>query len=246
MIGHRNQQHGGAGGQQDPESELPRSRTFVPIHNAGARIVVRCCRAKTIGASGPANPRRESAHQREHHVAAAPRERLLASGQLRLHQKREAHQRQQRAKVRQGKQPVGHFGAGAAYEPGLQKRASGGEQKIRQSDGRGQQKQNASRGIARLRWAPHGVGQNRQQGATPQQQRHMHHHLHASFQEADGDVRVGVSRQQQQLEEEQAGAPHRRRATEPRQNHLGDERLHLKQQEGTQENGNGVEQHSTA
>src|ERR1700733_392417 len=71
----------------------------------------------------------------------------------------------------------------------------------------------------------------------------MHQHLHARLQEADGDVRVSVSRQQQKLEEEHAGAPHRRRAAEPRQNHLGDERLHLEQQKGAQKNGNGVESH---
>src|SRR5712691_2276484 len=48
---------------------------------------------------------------------------------------------------------------------------------------------------------------------------------------------VGVSAQQEHFKKQIAGSPHRGRAAKPRQNELGEEKLHLKQQEGAQENG---------
>ena len=48
-------------------------------------------------------------------------------------------------------------------------------------------------------------------------------------------MRVEVTQQQYQLEEKHAGGPDRSGAAEPGQNHLSDQRLHLKQQEGTEE-----------
>ena len=48
-------------------------------------------------------------------------------------------------------------------------------------------------------------------------------------------MRVGVSEQQHKLEKQKAYDPNRRSASEPRQDDLGDERLHLEQQEGAQQ-----------
>jgi len=56
------------------------------------------------------------------------------------------------------------------------------------------------------------------------------------------EVRIGVAGQQRALEKHQAGGPHRRRAAEPRQDLLGDDRLHQKQQKGRQEDRAGIGQ----
>ncbi len=55
---------------------------------------------------------------------------------------------------------------------------------------------------------------------------------------------VGISAQQEHFKKQIAGSPHRGRAAKPRQNELGEEKLHLKQQEGAQENGQREGEHS--
>src|SRR5881396_4319584 len=45
------------------------------------------------------------------------------------------------------------------------------------------------------------------------------------------------------LEKEHADRPHRGAPPEPRKDYLGDKRLHLEEQEGAQEDRNGVEDH---
>ncbi len=78
------------------------------------------------------------------------------------------------------------------------------------------------------------IGSKRQ---ADQQQRAMHLHLAARGQAPDQEMGVGVAGQQRDLEEQHGRGPHRGGSAEPRQNDLGDERLHLKQEEGAQENG---------
>src|SRR3989441_2909145 len=60
--------------------------------------------------------------------------------------------------------------------------------------------------------------------------------------EAMGEVGVRVTGEQHALEEHQAGRPHRRRAAEPRQDLLGDDRLNQEQQEGGKEDRRCVRQ----
>ncbi len=50
----------------------------------------------------------------------------------------------------------------------------------------------------------------------------------------DDPVGIKVAEQQDHLEEEHARRPHRRRSAEPRQDHLADHRLYLKEQEGAE------------
>src|SRR5205807_10113890 len=57
-----------------------------------------------------------------------------------------------------------------------------------------------------------------------------------------GEVGVRVTGEQHALEEHQAGCPHRRRAAEPRQDLLGDDRLNQEQQEGREEDRRRVRQ----
>jgi len=45
------------------------------------------------------------------------------------------------------------------------------------------------------------------------------------------EVGIGIAGQQQRLEEHHRHRPHRRRTAEPRQHHLGEQRLHRKQQQ---------------
>ena len=112
-------------------------------------------------------------------------------------------------------------------------------------DGGGQQLEDAQRGIADGRRFPGHVGQDRQQRATCQQQRSVDQQLGPGLGEFHEGVRVSVSGQQRELEEQQRGGPHRGRASEPGKNDLGDQRLHLEQQECAQENGDGVEDHES-
>src|SRR2546429_7604334 len=60
--------------------------------------------------------------------------------------------------------------------------------------------------------------------------------------EARGEVGVRVTGEQHALEEPQAGGPARRRAAEPRQDLLGDDRLNQEQQEGGEEDRRRVRQ----
>src|SRR2546430_12775666 len=60
--------------------------------------------------------------------------------------------------------------------------------------------------------------------------------------EAMGEVGVRVTGEQHALEEHQAGGPDRRRAAEPRQDLLGDDRLNQEQQEGGEEDRRRVRQ----
>src|SRR2546427_10888780 len=60
--------------------------------------------------------------------------------------------------------------------------------------------------------------------------------------EAMREVGVRVTGEQHALEEHQAGGPDRRRAAEPRQDLLGDDRLNQEQQEGGEEDRRRVRQ----
>ena len=76
-----------------------------------------------------------------------------------------------------------------------------------------------------------------QHGQADRQQHQVQPRLPDGAQMPVDGVGVQIARQQHQLEEQQADGPHGRRAAEPGQNHLGDDRLHLKQQKGADENG---------
>ena len=76
-----------------------------------------------------------------------------------------------------------------------------------------------------------------------EQHRAVHQHLLPRLQVAHQRVRVQVAEQEHHLEKQEAGGPYRRRAAEPRQDAFGDDRLHLKQQEGAYQNGQCVEDH---
>ena len=68
----------------------------------------------------------------------------------------------------------------------------------------------------------------------------MHRRLFSPRQPAQA-VRIRVAAQQRQLEEKHAARPHGRASSEPRQDELRDQRLHLKQQERARDDGDAEE-----
>ena len=142
-----------------------------------------------------------------------------------------------------------------AAEPRLEQRIGGREQEERQPDTGAEQHQDAPHRQAAVLRFPVGVRQNRIAPRAPEQrqqpernrdQRKMQPALRGHGQMRRETVGIGVAREQQQLEEQHAGGPHRRRAAEPRQDALGEDQLHLEQQEGAEKNGDAVAQHGWA
>ena len=56
-------------------------------------------------------------------------------------------------------------------------------------------------------------------------------------------MRIEIAQQQRDLEEHHAGVPDRRSSAEPRQDDFGDQRLHLKEQEGPKKDYDTVSVH---
>ena len=71
----------------------------------------------------------------------------------------------------------------------------------------------------------------------------MKAHLNTRRQLADAQMCVGITGEQEYLEEQHRRGPYGRPAPEPGQDVLGDERLHLKQQERPHEDGQRVGKH---
>jgi hypothetical protein len=67
--------------------------------------------------------------------------------------------------------------------------------------------------------------------------------LDARLEIASQQVGVEISQQEHHLEEEEAGGPDGGRATKPGQDDLGDDGLHLEEQEGAQQDRGCVEEH---
>src|SRR2546422_4948904 len=85
---------------------------------------------------------------------------------------------------------------------------------------------------------------NAENSERGQQHNLMQPFLRLRRQPSADQMSVGVSAQQEHFKKQIAGSPHRGRAAKPRQNELGEEKLHLKQQEGAQENGQREWEHS--
>src|SRR5688572_3360655 len=122
----------------------------------------------------------------------------------------------------------------AAPVPELHQRRGRRQQEIRQADGGDEQEQDApDRLLVALR-LPAAGGDDRQAGEGDHEQQHVQHDL-PPRPEPGGHVCVGIAGEEHALEKHQAGGPHRGRAAEPRQDLLGDDRLHQEQQERRKE-----------
>ena len=89
---------------------------------------------------------------------------------------------------------------------------------------------------------PGGVRDDGQRENAGGEQADVHDGLPAGSQPVQ-QVGVEIAKQKHHLEEQHAGAPHGGGAAEPRQDHLGDDRLHLKQEEGRQGDCERVKKH---
>ena len=123
----------------------------------------------------------------------------------------------------------------AAREPGLQQRRIGGDGEERQPDRGRQQAQQPERRTVARRVAEALRNADRQRREGEREQRDMRHHDMAGAEPAGERMRIGVAQQQDRLEEHHGDRPHRRRAAELRQHHLGEHRLHGEQQRGGEE-----------
>ena len=173
--------------------------------------------------------------------AAGPERRLQVERQHRLDQQRIGEQRQQAAGVAGGIEEI-RVARGLVVqvgEPALQQRRGGRDGEHRQPHHQRQPDQQPERGRgARRRRAR---AQVERQGQRSQGQQHgdVHADLRRARQQAGQRMGVGVAEQQDGLEEHHAGAPHRRRAAEARQHHLGDHRLDHEHQAGAEEQRGG-------
>jgi hypothetical protein len=94
--------------------------------------------------------------------------------------------------------------------------------------------------MCHTRALPTRIGQRGQRGEAHHQGGDVSDGLPTGRQFFMQPVSVKVAQQEHHLKEQHAGAPHRRRAAKPWQDHLGDDRLHLKKKECGKKNGQGV------
>ena len=133
-----------------------------------------------------------------------------------------------------------------AHEPGLQQRIIGGERKERQADRDGEQPQQPERVTRGRRLAPGARDRERQGRIATHQQHQMHRDRNGAVLDLHQEMRVGVTGEQQRLEKHHRHRPHRRRAAEPRQHHLGEQRLHREQQKRADEDRSRIDHQNQA
>ena len=246
VIADGQQHHRAHRGQHQPHQLSTCARRRGRGRRAACRAGDRLLRIAGMGSGcahrGPASGR---AHDHEQRVDQRPAPAELPQIERRLEQHREAQQRQQRGEVAEREQPVWHRRAEALPVPALQQRRGGRQQEVRQPDGDQQQHEDAQDWLLVAARFPGLARQDRQGEQRQQQQSHVQQRLLAHAQPR-AEVGVRVTGQQDALEEHQAGSPDRRRTAEPRQDLLGDDRLHQEQQEGRQEDGAGVGQDRSA
>ena len=243
VVGHGQQQPGPERRQQEPQHLVDAARLRVRRARHGRTVAGlrhgrhhrrphRRPARRDVDGGGPAQ-------QHEHAIPRRPRPGLLPHRAVRLDQHRIAEQRRQRSQVGQREVAVHLRAPRRARDPRLHQWPGGGQQEVREPDGRDQQAEDAQGRLLAAAGLPGRVGQHRHEGQARQQQRAVQLRLRARLQPAGDPVGVGVARQQRDLEEHHADRPHRRRAAEPGQDLLGDQRLHQEQQEGADEDGAG-------
>ena len=116
--------------------------------------------------------------------------------------------------IREREKAIGHGAAVGARIPGLQERAGGGEQEIRESDGGGEEAENAEEGVVAAGGLPADGGNDGEDGETDQEQADVEEDLafHGLLIQPVGP---GVAAEEGELEEEHATGPDGRGATEP-------------------------------
>ena len=230
VAGEGEEQQGGAAGERRPE----RLQSGSGLARLASRERLR------LGAFAAPGERR--ARKREQREPRGPDGRLRAQGEKRLDGEGIRDEREHRAQIGQRKQPIGRSTFARARVPGLHQRARGGQREIGQPDARREEAEYAPRRVFAACGLPGGARGERQRRRGEGEERNVDVAPGRDAQAHVG-VRIDVAGEQQHLEKEHADRPHRRAAAEPGQDDLGDERLHLEEQEGAQENRDGVEDH---
>lgn len=144
--------------------------------------------------------------------------------------------------VRESEEAVGYLASLFAEEPDLQERTGGTEQEEGEADG---QRQREKDGGDRVEGALAEVGTDEllrgQQGYGDYQHSEVKQPLAAAKRAAGEPVRVEVAEQKGELEEDQAGEPYRRGASERGEELLCRHGLDQKEQEGREEDRKAVE-----
>lgn len=133
-----------------------------------------------------------------------------------------------------------------AVEPGLHQGCGGGQGDEGQAEAQGQGEQDLGCGMAAgievEAFQPEAQGQG-QKGED--EQAHLGGAGAAGGEAVGHQMRPGVAGEQGGLEEEQAGGPDRHRAAEAGGEDASGDGLHLEEQEGTEERGEGEERHAS-
>ena len=134
--------------RMDAEAARP-SQSSRAAAVGGVTCGLRPAVASSEGADGVGggSPGGETAEQREDDETGGPDESLGARGEVGFDQEGIAEQRQHGKEVGEGEEAVGQAGLVAARVPGLQQRAGGGEQKVGQADGGGEQREDGEGGL---------------------------------------------------------------------------------------------------
>ncbi len=195
------------------------------------------------GVRAQARPAGAGAEDDEQRVADGPAERLRARRRPRLEHERVADERQHRREVRQREQPVRARPGPRAREPHLHQRAGRRQQEIRQADRRRQHAEDQPRRVLAADGLPLRARDDRQHCKRDGEQHRVQLHLPPRLEPAHDEIAVAIAGEQRSLEEHEARRPDRRGSAEPREDLLRHHRLHEKQQERADEDGDGVEKH---
>ncbi len=218
------------------------SRKRGPQRLQGRPGLVRLFVGEDLRVGVPAVPGKRCARKRKQHEARGPDRGLPAQREQGLDRQGIGNQRQHRAEVGEREEAIGRGAGMRARVPGLHQGACGGEHEVGQADARREQTEDPPRGVAAARGLPDGARGERQRRGRRNKEREVDEAPRAEAQ-PDVSVRIHVAREQQYLEKQHADRPHGGGAAEPRQDDLGDERLHLEQQESAQKNRGCVQDH---
>jgi hypothetical protein len=229
VRGDRDQQRGGDGCKEGPD------RGVAPAWSrTGGSRGGRSCGARAPRHDAASPDQRDQRIERDR-----PDPRLLAEPGHRLDDERIAEERENASGVAGGIEKIGVAGArmAAAREPGLQQRRIRRQREKRKADGGREQPDEPDRLALGGRAFPPGGNGEWQRERRHDHDRDVDRHRGLGGGVADESMGIGVAGEQRGLKEDDGDRPHRRRAAELRQHHLGEHRLYCEQQRGTQEDG---------
>ena len=205
----------------------------------------------------PRSARRSAARRRgaeddqdgEQEIADGPQPGLgeppgISEPEPRLDERGVAEQREHAPEIAGGVEEVGVAGGRVpgVREPVLQERRGRAHHEERQAHRDREQDEHAEHRVGLAAGQAARVHAEGQDGEGDGEQRQVQERLPADAEPRRRGVGIGVAAEERGLEEHHAGAPHRGRAAEERQDHLAHHRLHHEQERGADEQRERVEQ----